>query len=159
MKIEWSIKKERGNLRPILTYSFSVDKFEKALALPPVIIKSTIPEPLESWREYCYPNVDERMTTPKYKDFYRLEIISHKGNLWSQKLRLPWRANNAYPEIEESFILLRKAFEDELERANASLPINTNAHLQITDSANKNIAPTILAEKLLNFARREDSLI
>ncbi len=158
MKIEWSITKERGNSRPVLSYSFSVDKFEKALALPPVIVKSTIPEPIDSWREYCYPNTDERLTTPVYKDFYRLEIISHKGNLWTQKLRLPWRENNEYPEIDESFKMLRQAFEHELQSANASLPMNKKSYLQITDIANQNIAPSVLAEKFLNFAKRENSL-
>ncbi len=120
MKIEWSITKERGNLRPTLTYSFTIEKFERLLALPPVIIQSTIPEPLESWREYCYPNIDERKEVPSYKGFYRLDIVSHKGNLWKQKLKLPWREDNQYPEIEESFKLLRSAFEEELKKANDS---------------------------------------
>ncbi len=155
MKIEWSINKERGNLRPILTYSFSVDKFEKALALPPVIIASSIPEPVESWREYCYPNVDERSKNPVYKDFYRLEIVSHKGKLWEQKIRLPWREDNNYPEIEESFNKLRQAFEEELERANASLPMNESSFLNITEKATVDIAPSVLAEKFLHFAKNE----
>ncbi len=158
MKIEWTITKERGNLRPILSYSFSIEKFEKALALPPVIIQSTIPEPIESWREYCYPNIDERNENAVYKSFYRLEIISHKGSIWTQKMRLPWRENNEYPEVDESFKLLRQAFEEELERANASLPMNKSECLQITDVTSQNIAPTVLAEKFLNFARRESSL-
>ncbi len=155
MKIEWSIKKERGNLRPILTYCFTVDKFERALALPPVLIHSSIPEPIESWREYCYPNVDERSEKPIYKDCYRLEIVSHKGKLWEQKLRLPWRADNNYPEIEESFNALRLAFEEELQRANTSLPMNESSFLNITDKATMEIAPSVLAEKFLHFAKNE----
>ncbi len=157
MKIEWKIIKERGNLRPTLSYSLSIEKFEKALALPPVIIQSTIPEPIESWRGYCYPNVDERLDTPLYKGVYRLELVSHKGGNWTQKLCLPWREDNFYPEVEESFKLLRAAFEEELQKANASLPMNESAYLQISDGASQEIAPSVLAEKFLNFARREAS--
>ncbi len=155
MKIEWSIKKERGNLRPLLSYSLTIEKFEKALALPPILLQSSIPEPVESWRDFCYPNVDERMEAPKYNGFYRLELVSHKGNAWVHKLRLPWREDNLYPEVEESFKMLRQAFEYELQSANASQPMNESSYLQITDVANQHIAPSVLAEKFLNFARRE----
>ncbi len=156
MKIEWSITKERGNIRPLLSYSLTVEKFEKALALPPVLISSTIPEPNESWREYCYPNCDERLEIPAYKGFYRLELVSHKGGNYTQKLRLPWRKDNQYPEVEESFKLLREAFEEELKNANASQPMNENFYLQVSDAANQEIAPSVLAEKFLNFAMREN---
>lgn len=158
MKIEWSIQKKRGNLRPTLSYSFIVEKFEKELALPPVRIISTIYEPLEAWQEHCYPEQYERADTPQYKEYYTLEIISHKGHLWPQKIRLPWREDNNYPEVEESFKRLRDAFESELARANASKPMEENASLQITDHANEVIAPAILAQRFLSFAKQSQNL-
>ncbi len=159
MKIEWTITKKRGNLRPTLSYSFVVEKYEKALALPPILIISTIPEPIDSWQEHCYPNELERAENPKYKGCYRLELVSHKGNLHKQNIRLPWRQDNHYPEIEESFQLLRKAFEEELESANNSLSMEETSFLQISDLSTQNIAPAVLAEKFLNFAKRENSFI
>ncbi len=159
MKIEWNISKKRGNLRPTLSYSFVVEKYEKALALPPILIESTIPEPLESWQEHCYPSELERADTPKYKGFYRLELVSHRGNMWKQSLRLPWREDNNYPEIEESFNQLRLVFENELKRANNSEPMEETSYLQISDLATQNLAPQVLAEKFLNFAKRENGFV
>ncbi len=155
MKIQWKIIKKLGNIRPTLSYSFVVEKFEKALALPPIIIESTIPEPLDSWQEHCYPNEHERAHDAKFKGYYSLQLVSHKGNMWAQTIRLPWREDNTYPEVEESFQLLRSAFERELASANASAPMDEDAFLQLSDTATKDIAPAVLAEKFLNFAKRE----
>ncbi len=154
MKIEWTITKKRGNLRPTLAYSFVVEKFERELALPPILVDSTIPEPMDSWQEHCYPSEFERADSPKYKGFYRLELVSHKGKVWKQQLRLPWRKDNAYPEVEESFQRLRDAFEKELAEANISSPMDEAAFMHITDGASQNIAPAVLAEKFLQFARQ-----
>ncbi len=153
MKIEWKITKKLGNLRPTLSYFFVVEKFERALALPPISIESTIPEPLDSWQEHCYPHELERAPDAAYKGHYRLSLVSHKGKMWEQSLRLPWREDNHYPEIEESFALLRAAFEEELARAHASKPMDETACLQLSDVATNTIAPSALAEKFLDFAR------
>ncbi len=159
MKIEWKITKKRGNLRPTLSYSFVVEKFEKALALPPISIESTIPEPMDSWQEHCYPNEFERAVDVQHKGYYRLELVSHKGNMWAQNIRLPWREDNSYPEVEESFKLLRTAFEAELASANASNAMNEVSFMQLSDTATQNIAPAVLAEKFLTFAKRENNFM
>ncbi len=158
MKIEWKIEKKRGNFRPTLSYSFVIEKFEKALALPPVRILSSIAEPLDSFDEHCYPNQHERAGEPIYKGFYTLTIVSHKGSAWPQKIRLPWREDNNYPEVEESFALLREAYEQELALANESLPMQESASMQISDKANAALAPNVLAEKFLHFAKRSSNL-
>ncbi len=155
MKIEWKITKKLGNLRPTLSYCFVVETFEKALALPPINIDSTIPEPMDSWQEHCYPHEFERADNAEYKGFYRLSLVTHKGNMWSQSIRLPWREDNAYPEVEESFRLLREAFEMELANANASKAMDESASMQLSDAANQTIAPAAFAEKFLNFAKRD----
>ncbi len=158
MKIEWKITKKRGNYRPVLCYYFVIEKFEKELAIPPILVQSTIPEPIDSWQGHCYPNEFERGNTPAYKGFYRLELTSHKGKLWKQELRLPWRANNNYPEVEESFQILRKAFEKELTCANTSAPMDESACMNISHLTAQDIAPSVLAQKFLKFAKQENRL-
>ncbi len=155
MKIEWKITKKRGNLRPILSYYFVIEQFEKDLALPPILVQSTIPQPIDSWQVHCYPNEFERSKNPEYKGYYRLELVSHLGKLWKQEIRLPWRANNDYPEVEESFKLLRDAFEQELTCANTSAPMNESACMHISHKATQDIAPAVLAEKFLKFTKQE----
>ncbi len=159
MKIEWKITKKAGNLRPTLHYSFVVEKFEKELAIPPIIIKSTIPEPLDSWQEHCYPQEFERAENAQLKGFYRLSLVSHKGNMWGQSIRLPWREDNSYPEVEESFKLLREAFETELANAHASKAMDETAFLSLSGTATQTIAPTVFAEKFLNFAKRGNAVM
>lgn len=153
MKIEWTITKKRGNIRPMLHYCFVVESFERELALPPIRIESSIAEPLDACEEHCYPEKNERATSPLYNGFYMLEIVSHKGNLWPQKIRLPWREDNEYPEVEESFKKLRTVFEKELASANASVAMQKSSSLQITDTATQFVAPSILAERFLTFAK------
>ena len=112
MRITWKIEKKRGNLRPVLTYAVTLEDFERELATPPLSITSLIPEPPESWQEHCWPGQHERagQDTPDDRPCYQLSIPSHKGRHGSQSLRLPWRENNSYPEVEASFRLLREAF-------------------------------------------------
>ena len=49
MRITWKIEKKRGNLRPVLTYTVTLEDFERQLATPPLSITSLIPEPPQSW--------------------------------------------------------------------------------------------------------------
>ncbi len=159
MKIQWKIEKKRGNLRPTLSYSFVVEEYERQLALPPVRICSSIAEPVDSWQEHCYPNTHERAHEPQYQGFYKLEIISHKGRTWTQSMRLPWREDNAYPEVEASFELLRQAYEEELMRADASLPMEEEHHVVISDHTKQTMAPTVFAEKFLHFAKKSSGIM
>ena len=43
MKINWKIEKQRGNFRPVLKYSISLEEHEKAIAMHAVNIESSIP--------------------------------------------------------------------------------------------------------------------
>ena len=114
MHIEWNITKRRGNIRPVLHYTVTLEEHERELALPFIRVVSTIPEPPDSWQEFCYPGQHERAENPASGKTYDLEIPSHKGRLWKQSLRLPWREENDYPEVEQSFKKLCDAFEAEL---------------------------------------------
>jgi hypothetical protein len=155
MKIEWSIIKKRGNLRPLLNYKVSLEEHEKNLAVPPVSIVSTIPRPKEDWQEHCYPGQyerNEREEVASACEFYTLEAPSHKGHAWTRVLRLPWRENNLYPEVEASFDQLRQELENELQTAHASLPMQKSGALQTSASGKTAIAPGILADRFLRIA-------
>ncbi len=153
MRIDWKITKKRGNIRPILTYSVTLEECEKELAMPPLRVKSTIPEPPDSWQEYCYPGQLERSGAPADPArVYDLDIPSHKGRAWPSSLRLPWREDNVYPEVEESFRLLRDAFERQLEDAYASLPIREENSIGSSPESRRHIAPATLGARFLRFA-------
>lgn len=59
-KLHWTIAKARGNLRPLLICGIELEAWERKPATPPLRISSTIPEPPDSWQEYCYPTQLER---------------------------------------------------------------------------------------------------
>ncbi len=154
MKVEWKILKKRGNLRPVLTYSVILEDFEKALALPPLRVRSSIPEPADSWQDYCYPNQHERADGSTPKAFYELETPSHRGKAWPQTLRLPWREDNSYPEVEESFGLLREAYERMLRETYASAPMNVESSLSSSNDVRAYVAPGVAAARFLRMAEK-----
>ena len=152
MDIAWKITKKRGNLRPVLTYSVMLEEYEKELALPPLRVRSSIPEPPDSWQDFCYPGQMERAEGFEPAAFYDLESPSHRGKSWPQTLRLPWRSDNAYPEVEESFRQFRKAFEDMLRLAYASAPMEEERSLQSTGAIRVHVAPGVAAARFLRMA-------
>ncbi|MBP3731606.1 MAG: hypothetical protein J6I40_09080 [Mailhella sp.] len=154
MNIEWKITKKRGNLRPVLTYCVTLEEFEKELALPPLRVSSTIPEPQDSWQEYCYPGQMERAEGNEPSAFYELESPSHRGKSWPQTLRLPWREGNAYPEVEESFQNFRSEFEKMLRQAYASAPMNEERSLSSSNAVRAHVAPGVAAARFLRMAGR-----
>lgn len=154
MRITWSITKKRGNLRPVLSYSITLEDHEQALALPPVSILSSIPKPEEDWQEHCYPGQFERNTqglaTPLHRHF--LESPSHKGHSWTHTLRLPWREDNEYPEVAASFQMLRETLERELASAHASRPMQMQDSIGTSKTGKREIASGVLAERFLRIA-------
>ncbi len=151
MRIEWSIEKKRGNLRPILRYHVTMERHEEHLALPMVRIVSTIPEPPSSWQAFCYPNQFERAGIEP-PGCHLLETPNHKRKKGGAELRLPWRENNAYPEVAESFAALRAAFEAELAAAHQSAPMCERGELVLRPAIREAIAPAVVAERLLRLA-------
>lgn len=152
MHIEWKITKKRGYYRPVLQYSVRLEEHEKALALPIVSIVSTIPQPEEDRQDYCYPGLFERAADYTSTRFYTLEAPSHKGHSWTRNLTLPWRNNNEYPEVEQSFQHLRETLEAEIEKADQSQPMNLNGGVQTSAAAKVMLAPNLLAERFLRLA-------
>ena len=152
MKLHWTITKARGNLRPLLTYSIELEPWERRLATPPLRIPSSIPEPPDSWQEYCYPDQLER-AGQSGPGCYALDIPPHKGGHGSTSLRLPWRADNEYPEVAASFARLREAYEQELARAYASEPMNQSQSLRVRSPLLRETAPGILGQRILEGLR------
>lgn len=153
MNIEWKIEKKRGNYRPLLHYTIVLNEFERGLCLSAVRVQSVIPKPPESSWSYCWPGQNERGAwTPS--DWYLLMSPSHKDGSSSQTLKLPWRESNAYPEVEESFALLREAFERELSRAVDSAPLNLVGSMEMSSSMRNSVAPAYAAQRILRAVNR-----
>lgn len=152
MIIEWNITKERGNLRPVLRYRVLLEEHEKELAIPGVSIESTIPRPEDDSQKYCYPGRLERKEGYTPQQFYTLEAPSHRGYSALTTLVLPWRADNAYPEVEFSFERLRSAVEREITAACASEPMDVKGHVRASAEGKAAIAPAVAAARLLRMA-------
>ena len=151
MKIEWEIKKERGNLRPKLYYRAELESFEIKLGVPMVRITSTIPKPPDAWQSHSYPGRKERgCWIPEI--FYELYSPSHKTIHFKETIHLPMRENCEYPEVEESFRLLRKEYEKCLKAAYHNAAFEIRGSLGISMETKKQIAPGITALKMLHVA-------
>lgn len=153
MRIEWTLEKKRGNLRPKLIYTTELDAYERGLCLPMVRIETTIPEPPESFASHCWPGEHERSDwTPDR--FHRLATPSHKTGFLTETLTLPWREDNRYPEVEAGLSALQRAFETMLQAASASEPMTLGGELETTTAAKQQIASAFLAERIVQAAKQ-----
>lgn len=154
MRITWTIDKKRGNHRPILTYDIVLDEHELDLAMPPVRVESDIEEPPASWQGHCHPGENERSPggeSPCAKRYF-LETPGHKSRKCSASLRLPWRDDNEYPEVEQSMAALRAAFEEQLALSHASEPMSQRGELRGTLASRRAVAASALAGQMLRLA-------
>lgn len=150
MNIEWLITKKRGNFRPVLQYTITLTDYERELGMPMVRLHSSIPKPPDASWEYCWPGQNERGTwTPD--EFHYLSTPAHKTGQAVETLRLPWRGNNEYPEVDASFQALRRTFEAALAEASASAPLKLCGSLETTGETRRVIAPAFAAERLLRL--------
>ena len=147
---EWSINKKRGNFRPVLIYTITLENFEKDLALQSIVQQSTIPQPPESWSVSCLPQKNER--AGKECLVYQIYTPDYKKGEVSGKCNLPWRENSAYPEIEESFISLREEFESALKVAYESKPFEIKGELDLSTETRKHIASGLISQRFLEAA-------
>ena len=152
MHIEWSITKKRGNYRPVLNFTITLSDFENGLAMPAVRVQSTIPKPPETGWTHCWPGQFERGDRVP-EECYLLMTPSHKSRKSTESLRLPWREDNEYPEVEESFALLRQAFEAALAKSSQSAPMSAKGSLETTAATKKTIAPAFAAERILQVVK------
>lgn len=149
MQIEWKIEKRRGNYRPSLSWKIRLDEYEKNLALGSVEVQTSLPRPPEEWESFCYPGSNERAENWQPEKFYALSTPCHKNAELEGRVKLPWREDNLYPEVEESFALLRSVFEKALCQAYESLPLDTSHQMQASVSAKQFVASDLAARRLL----------
>ncbi|NDV28529.1 hypothetical protein [Desulfovibrio sp. JC010] len=147
MIIEWNITKKRGNFRPLLTYTITLEDFEKELGLPQVVMQSSIPEPPESWSASCLPGKCER--AGKDCSTYRLYTPDHKKGEVEGKFTLPWRVDSDYPEVKKSFTRLRADFETVLKEAYDSHPVDINGRLELSEDTRSHIASGLVSQRFL----------
>ncbi|AGW15281.1 hypothetical protein [Megalodesulfovibrio gigas] len=152
MRMEWTIIKGRGNLRPVLQYTVTLTEFEKSLAVPMVEVESGIPKPPDAGWNFCWPGQHERGPwTPT--EFHVLQTPNHRSGQATASLKLPWRADNLYPEVETSFLALREAFEIALTEAAQSQPFQVQGRLETSGEAKKHIAPAVAAARILHAVK------
>jgi hypothetical protein len=148
MRIEWTIHKRPGHLRPKLRYEISLEAFEIELAVPMVRITSTIPKPPDAGQHYVWPGTKE-CGKEKPTQVYDLCSPSHKTGHCRETLMLPIRQGNDYPEVEASFRDLRRAYEDALLTAYANSAFETKGRLDMTSATKRRIAPAVAARRFL----------
>ncbi|MFW5735274.1 MAG: hypothetical protein ACOCWR_09450 [Oceanidesulfovibrio sp.] len=152
MNIEWTLSKKRGNFRPVLSYTITLTDYEKSLGVPAVRIQSTIPKPPDAGLAYCWPGQNERSEwTPA--EFHLLMTPPHTDGTITKSIKLPWREGNGYPEVDESFGLLRDSFERVLAESSASCPMIETGRLELSGKATSEIAPAFAAERILRAIR------
>lgn len=147
MIIEWNVTKKRGNHRPMLNYTIRLEEFERELAVPQVVLDSSIERPADGWRSYCYPGQCER--TGGTGQPYRIMTPNHKTGEITDSLCLPWREDGQYPEIEESFSRLREQFEAVLTSAYDSRPLELSGRMELSEETRKHTAKGVAAQRFL----------
>jgi hypothetical protein len=148
MKIEWTIKKKTGHLRPKLHYAITLEDFEIQLAVPMVRITSTIPKPPDAGQHYVWPGTKE-CGKENPQDVYDVSTPSHKTGHCREMLMLPMRPGNDYPEVEASFCRLRRAYEEALLAAYANSAFETRGSLGMSSETKRRFAPAVAAQRFL----------
>lgn len=154
MNIAWKIIKKRGNHRPVLEYTITLSEYEKSLCVPAIRVTSTIPKPPDAGWNFCWPDQNERGSWSP-TEWYCIMSPSHRTGEITESVKLPWRENNTYPEVEESFKALRITFEETMQAASASAPINIQGALETSAQAKSAIAPAFAAERFLQAVGKQ----
>lgn len=151
MQIDWKITKKRGNHRPTLNYTITLEAFEKKLAIHAVNVQSRIPEIPNSHESFCLPGENERHCEWCPKGFHRIQVPYFKKGVSHEFIRLPFRESGEYPEVEASFKALREHYETQVRHAYGHSPFETQGSLGITRVTRKQVAAKVTAERLLGL--------
>ncbi|WP_321493699.1 hypothetical protein [uncultured Desulfobacter sp.] len=150
MKISWQIRKKRGNFRPGLSYEFTLEPFEKKLAIHAVQVESLIPMLPRPHLSYCLPGEDERAPGWQPSRFHVLQVPHFKDGHTRGFLRLPFRERTEFPEVEASFKNLRREYEIRVCEAYGHSPVNQGGVLDITDDTRSKISAKVTAHRFLS---------
>ncbi len=149
MKIQWKIEKKRGNFRPTLKYTISLEEHERAIAVESVQIKSSIPRIPEPGRGWCMPGEYERAENWTPTEFHFLAVPWFKTAVNSDFLRLPFRNSGEYPEVEESFSRLRQKYEEIVRKTYGWEPICQKGEMETSKQTKEAIAARLAAMQML----------
>ncbi|NDY74492.1 hypothetical protein DO021_21685 [Desulfobacter hydrogenophilus] len=149
MKISWEIKKKRGNYRPVLTYTMTLESFEKSLAIHAVSVKSFIPRLPRPHENFCLPGENERHPHWIPKRFHIFQVPYFKAGETSGFIRLPYRESGKYPEVETSFRQLRDTYEEKVCEAYGQGPFENRGNLDISAETREHVAAKVTANRLL----------
>ncbi|MGE4518230.1 MAG: hypothetical protein AB7E04_01825 [Desulfobacteraceae bacterium] len=149
MEINWKILKKRGYFRPVLTYSIKLSKEECGLGISSLKIDTKILKPLNSWESHCFPDKNERAGLFDSKT-YEISSPSFKNSVINGSFVLCWKEDNLYPEVKKGFEIVRNVMENEIVKAQESLPISESGEIFISSAFRKKTAPGFAAERFLN---------
>jgi hypothetical protein len=151
MRIVWNIEKQRGNHRPRLSYTLELEEYEQRMAVEAVNIRSFIPRIEAPHQTYCLPECFERAAGWRPLDYHWLTAPFFRDGVRNGFIRLPFRESGSYPEVEQSFALLREAHEQVVRRAYNWGPISEAGRLDLSLDSRRAIAASLTAERLLAF--------
>ena len=154
MRIQWTIEKKRGNFRPLLTYTITMESFEIDLAVSALNIKSLIPRIPNAREAYCLPGEDERSASWEPARYHYLSIPSVtylKDRTIEKTIRLPFRESGEYPEVEASFEALRTAYEEIVKEAYGHGAIFEQDEMDLSPETRTVIAAKVAGAKLLSL--------
>lgn len=151
MHIVWQIEKQLGNHRPRLSYILELEEYERRLAVEAVNIHSLIPRIEAPHQTFCLPKCFERDANWQPLDYHWLTAPFFRDGRRNGFIRLPFRESGRYPEVEQSFALLREAHEEVVRRAYNWGPISEAGRLDISSDGRRAIAASLTAERLLAF--------
>jgi hypothetical protein len=151
MKIQWRIEKKRGNFRPGLAYTMELEEYERRLAVEAVNIRSLIPWIEAPNEPYCLPECHERATGWQPEEYHWLTAPFFRDGRRTGFIRLPFRESNDYPEVAQSFTLLREAHEQVVQRAWGWQPHCETGTLDLSPEVRRTIAAKVTAERMLSF--------
>ena len=151
MQITWKINKKRGNHRPTLNYTITLEKFERDLAIHAVHVESRIPEIPSPHQSFCMPGINERARSWRPERFHRIQVPWFKNGSVTEFIRLPFRESGEYPEVEAAFKALREVYEGKVCEAYGQQPIEASGELDMTAGTRKEVSAGVTACRLLSL--------
>lgn len=154
MQINWTIEKKRGNFRPLLSYTITLESFEVELAVSSLNIKSFIPRIPNAREAHCLPGEGERSAswTPSRYHYLSIPSVTYlKESTIENTIRLPFRESGEYPEVEASFEKLKRAYEEIVREAYSLEPISQSGEMELSTDTKRAIAAKVTGAKLLGL--------
>ncbi len=146
MRIEWEIKKKRGNWRPVLKYKCVFEDWENELEVQTGKTEITVPSAYDERKKACYPGEYERDEREQYVERKRL-WLSSKENV----VVLPWRPGKSpeYADVEEAMRKLMEEWERRVMEALESGSLNIQCTVEHSTEFKKKIAPLVAVRRML----------